>query len=50
MTLTAPTTPTRRDRWGRYQVVNPTTGKLTPNGQPTEIPAPCCERFLPVSP
>jgi hypothetical protein len=29
MTLNAPTTPTRRDRWGRYQVVNPTTGKLT---------------------
>lgn len=29
MTLTAPTTSTRRDRWGRYQVVNPTTGKLT---------------------
>lgn len=29
MTLTAPTTPTRRDRWGRYQVVNPITGKLT---------------------
>lgn len=29
MTLTSPTTPTRRDRWGRYQVVNLTTGKLT---------------------
>ena len=28
MTLNAPTTPTRRDRWGRYQVVTP-DGKLT---------------------
>lgn len=28
--------------------VDPASGKLTQVGQPVEIPAPCCERFLPV--
>jgi 6-phosphogluconolactonase len=30
--------------------VDPATGKLTQVGEPVEIAAPCCERFLPVSP
>jgi 6-phosphogluconolactonase len=28
--------------------IDPSTGRLTQNGQPIPVPAPFCERFLPV--
>lgn len=37
MTLNPPALPTRRDRYGRYQVVNPTTGKVVGYTRATTI-------------